>query len=133
LVKLLVDEPGSDTAREIYGKTSLKSASALGYVETISALTRGRNDGRFSVARFEGAIDELEAIWSEIDIHAVTTEVIQEAARVVIDRGLRAYDSLHLATALALARIENVIFVCWDHELREAAGSCGLALEPEQA
>jgi uncharacterized protein len=132
LVKLLVDEPGSNTAREIYGRASLKSASALGYVETVSALTRGRNDGRFSVARFDGAIDELETIWSEIDIHAVTTDVIQEASQVVINHGLRAYDSLHLATALALARAENVIFVCWDRALRDAAESCGIPLEPEQ-
>jgi uncharacterized protein len=132
VIKLLVDESGSDTAREIYRRASLKSASALGYVEAVSALTRGRNDGRFSVARFEGAIGELETIWNEIDIHAVTTDVIQEASQLVIDHGLRAYDSLHLATAVALARAENVIFVCWDRALRDAAESRGIPLEPEQ-
>jgi uncharacterized protein with PIN domain len=84
LVKLLVDEPGSGTARELYESARLRSASALGYVEAVSALTRGRNDGRFSVARFKGAIGELEAIWSEIDIHAVTSELIEDATQAVI-------------------------------------------------
>jgi predicted nucleic acid-binding protein len=127
-----VNEPGSDTAREIYLRASLTSSSALGYIEAVSALTRSRNDGRLSVERFDGALDELREIWSEIDAHAVTPDVIQDAALMVIDHGLRAYDSLHLATALTLARVEKIIFVCWDRDLRKAAEQCALTLLPEQ-
>lgn len=127
-----MNEPGSDTTREIYQSASLTSSSALGYIEAISALTRGRNDGRFSAERFDGALDELKEVWGEIDAHAVTTDVIQDAARMVIDHGLRAYHSLHLATALTLARVEKITFVCWDRDLRNAAEQRALTLLPEQ-
>lgn len=132
LVKLLVDEPGSDLAREAFRNASLASASALGYVEAVSALTRSRNADRISAARFEASLDELKRIWSAIDIHAVTTEVIEDATQAVVDHELRAYDSLHLATALAVAKVEHVTFACWDHELRDAAQELGIPLLPAE-
>jgi len=104
----------------------------LGYVEAISALARGRSSGRISAAQFGAAVDDLERLWRGIDVHAVTAEVIQGAAQAAINHGLRAYDSLHLATALALAAVERVTFVCWDRDLREAAQNHGFALVPER-
>ena len=118
--------------REAYRNARLTSASALGYVEAVSALARGRNAGRISIAEFEKALDDLEGLWVEIDVHAATSEVIEGAAQVVIDHGLRAYDSLHLATAVAIAKVEHITFACWDRELWEAAQSRGLALVPER-
>jgi predicted nucleic acid-binding protein len=77
-------------------------------------------------------VDDLERLWRGIDVHAITAEVIQGAAQAAIDHRLRAYDSLHLATALALAEVERVTFVCWDRDLRGAARKHGLALVPER-
>jgi hypothetical protein len=45
---------------------------------------------------------------------------------------LRAYDSLHLATIVSFADVEQVVVACWDRELRKAAREYGFALVPEQ-
>jgi uncharacterized protein len=131
VVKLLVDEPGSELARDAHQNARAKSASALGYVEAVAALTRMRNAGRISAGRLKEGLSDLERIWRGIDVHAVTADVVQAATRAAIDHGLRAYDSLHLATALALAEVEGIEFACWDRELRDAARERGIALLPE--
>lgn len=131
-MKLLVDEPGSDIARDEYRHAGFKSASALGYVEAVSALTRSRNGGRITAPQFASAVEDLREIWADIDVHAVTADVIQSASRAVAKHGLRAYDGLHLATVLAVAKVERVTFACWDRELREAAAERGIPLLPER-
>lgn len=131
-MKLLVDEPGSELARDAHQNASARSASALGYVEAVAALTRMRNTGRISANRFEDGLGDLEQIWRGIDIHAVTADIIQAAAEATIDHGLRAYDGLHLATALALAEVGHITFACWDRELRDAARERGIPLLPEE-
>jgi uncharacterized protein len=131
VVKLLVDEPGSELARDAHQNASARSASALGYVEAVAALTRMRNAGRISAGRLEDGLGDLEQIWRGIDVHSVTADVIQAATRAAIDHGLRAYGSLHLATALALAEIERITFACWDRELRDAAREHGIPLLPQ--
>jgi uncharacterized protein len=108
------------------------ATSALTRVEATSALTRMHGGGRISAARFEVALRELEGHWNRIEVHSVTDEVLQGAVRAAIDHALRAYDSLHLATALEFADIEKVTFACWDHELRDAARKHGFDLIPSQ-
>jgi uncharacterized protein len=132
VVKLLVDEPGSELARDAHRNASTRSASALGYVEAVAAIARMRNAGRISAGRFEDGLSDLEQIWQGIDVHAVTANVIQAAAKAAVDHGLRAYDSLHLATALALAEIERITLACWDRELRDAAQERAIPLLPEE-
>jgi uncharacterized protein len=131
-VKLLVDEPGSEFADEAYKRSSAASTSALTYVEATSALTRMRNGGRLSRARHQSAIDDLDDLWTELDVHSVSDGVIERASRAAARHALRAYDSLHLATALALAEAKGYAFACWDRELRDAAHEHGFALIPAQ-
>lgn len=118
--------------RDAYASAGFTTTSALSYVESVSALTRGRDTRRFPAARFEAGLEELERLWAAIEVHTVTPEVIRDATRVVTDHRLRAYDGVHLASALAVVRVERVTFACWDRELRAAAGASGLALIPER-
>jgi predicted nucleic acid-binding protein len=86
---------------------------------------------RLSPAKHRAALDELDAIWPTLDVHEVTDTLIQAAAKTARDHALRAYDAVHLASALAFAEGEKIAFVCWDHELSEAANKHGFALIPE--
>lgn len=132
LVKLLVDEPDSDVARDAFGRASAAATSALTQVEAVSALTRARKGRRISAAQLRAGLRNLEKVWPKIDVHAVTAEVLRQAEHAAGDHALRAYDSLHLATALRFSEIENTSFACWDRELREAARKHGFALVPVQ-
>lgn len=116
--------------RETYARADFTTTSALTYVEAVSALTRSRNTGRIPVTRLHAGLDELERLWAAIEVHAVTSKVIQDATRAVAEHGLGAYDSVHLASALALIHTERVLFACWDRELRAAAHASGLTLVP---
>jgi len=106
--------------------------SALSQVEAVSALTRSRNTRRISATVFGAGLKELERLLAAIEVYGVTSGVIQDATRVVADYGLRAYDSVHLASALSLVHAEEVVFACWDRELRTAAHDSGLALMPKR-
>lgn len=91
-----------------------------------------RKGRRLSPAELRAALDELDAVWAALDVLDVTRTLIQAAARTARDHALRAYDAVHLAGALAFAAGEDVAFMCWDHELGEAADKHGFALIPEQ-
>ena len=118
--------------RDAYTAADFTTTSALAYVEAVSALTRSRNTRRIPVTRFRAGLDELEKLWAAIEVHAVTSEVIRDATRAVTDHGLRAYDGVHLASALALVHVERVTFACWGRELRTAARASGLTLLPDR-
>lgn len=132
MVKLLVDEDGSDLARSTYADANGARTTAIAYVEAISAVTRMRQGKRLSPAMHRAALDELEATWLTLDVHEVTDKLIQAAANTARDHALRAYDAVHLAGALAFAEGEEIAFACWDYELSEAASRHGFTLIPEQ-
>jgi predicted nucleic acid-binding protein len=92
-----------------------------------------RKGKRLSSTELRAALDELDTIWAALDVLDVTDTLIQAAAKTARDHALRAYDAVHLAGALAFAEGEEVAFVCWDHELNEAADKEGFALIPEQS
>jgi uncharacterized protein len=104
--------------------------TAVAYVEATSAMTRMRKGNRLSPAKLRAALDELDAIWLDLDVHEVTDRLIRDAAKAARDHALRAYDAIHLAGALAFAKGEVLSFACWDNDLSEAAGKHGLALIP---
>lgn len=88
---------------------------------------------RLSTAELRTALEELDTIWTALDVLEVSDTLIHAAARTARDHTLRAYDAVHLAGALAFAEGEALDFLCWDRELSEAADKEGFALIPEQS
>lgn len=132
LVKLLVDEDGSDLARSAYADANGPCTTAIAYVEATSAVTRMRKGSRLSAAELRTALDELDTIWAALDVLEMNNTLIQAAAKAARVHALRAYGAVHLAGALAFADGEEVAFACWDRALSEAADKHGFALIPEQ-
>lgn len=58
----------------------------------------------------------------------VDVALAREAGDLAEQLGLRGYDAVHLASALALG--EPATVVTWDDELRRAAAGCGCATAP---
>jgi predicted nucleic acid-binding protein len=91
-----------------------------------------RKGGRLSGQAHRTALDDLDDLWRELQVHAVTDSLIETATRAATEHALRAYDSLHLATIATFGDAEQVTVACWDRELREAVREHGFALIPER-
>ena len=72
LVKLLVDEPDSDLANQAYDDFPAASTSAIARLEATSALARMRSGGRLSGQTHRTALDDLDDLWRDLQVHAVT-------------------------------------------------------------
>ncbi|OBY29253.1 type II toxin-antitoxin system VapC family toxin [Mycolicibacter kumamotonensis] len=131
LVKLYADEQGSDAVRRYPHLV----VSQLARVEVPAALWRkhrmgelAATDARILVADFEadyfGDGDEPPCF----SIIATTANILDAAARLVGVHGLRAYDAVQLASALAAADAvpEGVAFLAYDGALNAAAAVEGL-------
>lgn len=126
LVKRYVDEAGSDAVVEAMGRARVCSICRIGYVETVRAVTRG-GDGK--------DVTRAKRDWRGFDVVEVDEAVMERAAELSIESGLRTLDALHLAAALSLS-VPEVVFATWDRDLHEAARSKGLetipaALDPD--
>lgn len=135
LVKLYADEPGADDVRSL----SPLIVSQLARVEVPAALWRKHRLGELSaedatllVAAFEadyfGAEDEPERFF----VIAMTASILDDAAQLVAVHGLRAYDSVQLASARSTLSefSEGVAFLAFDQTLRAAAARERLELLP---
>lgn len=91
-----------------------------------------RKGGRLTPRQLRHGLDDLENLWRGLYVHAVNDELLARAAGSARDHSLRAYDAVHLASALTFAAGEALELACWDGELREAAKKHGFALVPEQ-
>ncbi|HWY91070.1 MAG TPA: hypothetical protein VNY31_10400, partial [Solirubrobacteraceae bacterium] len=61
----------------------------------------------------------------------VGQSLVEDAAKLAIDRELRSLDALHLAAALMLP-LDDLLLATWDRRRHAAAGAEGLALIPER-
>lgn len=132
LVKLYADERDSADVR----KRAHLVVSQLARVEVPAALWRKHRmdelkatDARVLVADFEadyfGSIDEPP----RFSVIGVTADILDAAARLAGVHGLRAYDAMQLASALAVSGAvpEGVGFLAYDGALNAAAAAEGLA------
>ncbi|MBS1843434.1 MAG: type II toxin-antitoxin system VapC family toxin [Actinobacteria bacterium] len=130
LIKLLVDEAGTDEARAAYSDADGVRTTAIAHVEATSALVRMRKGRRLTPAQLDQALEDLEILWRGLHSHAVNEALLMRAAETARAHALRSYDAVHLGGALAFAAGEQLDFACWDKELRAAAAKHGLALIP---
>lgn len=129
LVKLLLVEDGSSTARELYEDAAAAVTTRVGYVEARAALAaarRARRIGRDGLVRARAA---LEARWSELDVVELDEPLAVAAAAATEEHALRAHDAVHLSAALVLEEAELVV-ATWDADLKRAALASGLAVAP---
>ncbi len=127
VIKLLVEEPETERARELMISDEQMAVWWCSPVECWSALARLRPEDQMSedvVDRASANLDILRSAWYEI---SPTEEVRRQARRLLRLHRLRASDALQLAAALVWAgTFEEGEFVCFDARLREAARLEGL-------
>jgi uncharacterized protein len=128
LLKVYVDEDGSALVRERVEQAARLATSAVTYVEAHSALARRRQGGDLSPGRYRTAVATFEEGWDRYLRLDVGAAVLGDAARLATRHLLKAYDAIHLASALRFrSGLEaDVTLAAWDDELDAASLREGL-------
>jgi uncharacterized protein len=114
-------------AAELWASVYPAASSILAYPEGRAALAAARRLDRLGEEEHREALAAFEALYADLATVGVDQELARHAGRYAEDLGLRGYDAVHLATALALGD-EEVVLVTWDRDLAGAAERVGLGL-----
>ena len=124
-VKLLVAEPGSETALQAWLGGLHMSASALLFVETRASLAAARRGKRMTYEEFSEARDTMRALRAEIHEVGVDAAILAGAEDLTEQATLRGYDAVHLASALFAG---TDVLITADAALIDAGQRCGLTV-----
>jgi uncharacterized protein len=138
LVKRYVDETGSGWLRTALGTQPAPSIIIvhLAIVEIASALMRRLREGALTpaeVAQLQNAF--RSDCLNEYEIALAVGNIIDQANHLLEAYPLRAYDAVHLATAVVVNRrlvgsnLAPLIFLSSDDRLNQAASAEGLAVD----
>lgn len=123
LLKLVIDEDGSDRAGMIWTSAETVASIVLITVEARAALAAARRGGRLTARQHGEARGELGALIADLHIVEPTEQLIAAAADLAEAEGLRGYDAVHLAAALLL---DATVLSSADTDLCAAAQRQGL-------
>lgn len=99
------------------------------YPEARAALSAAGRGGRLSAAELASAHADLEGLLERIDLIQVDAPLARAAGALAERHGLRGYDAVHLATAVALDD-PHVVVITWDRDLSAAARAAGRSVAP---
>jgi uncharacterized protein len=137
LVKLYADEAGHEEIRAL----NAVAVAQLARVEVPSAFWRKQRTGELNATDTQLLTAEFEADYFGTEderprfaVAAVTPEILDEAARLCARHGLRAYDAVQLATALAVRTADPSCtdIAVFDTTLRNAAAAEGFRTIPAE-
>lgn len=124
MVKRYLDEEGSYTVNKVLDEASVVATSILTYPEMVSAFIRKQRMREISKDTYAKISSALESEWSYFFVIQFSDQLYPAIRRIIEMHGLKAADSIHLASALWLKHSvkENVSFVSSDTSLLKAAG-----------
>ncbi len=129
LAKLYIQEDGRDLVIAAVAAPNRSVTSTIAYPETRSALARKRREGALDTDQHRQAIDDLARDWQVFGRLDVTEPLAFLAGELTETYGLRGYDAVHLATAMAFAEeFDDLAFFSFDDRLNAAAVEAGLTL-----
>jgi predicted nucleic acid-binding protein len=129
LVKLVVEEGGSDLAAELWDGCDAALASRLAYPEVRAALAAAGRNHDLADEDLQTAEQAWEQYWAAVRPVELTASVERHAGQLARSHALRGADAVHLASALAIADPDLIVAV-WDRRLHAGAATAGLRLAP---
>lgn len=126
VVPLLVAEPGSRRAGELWDAADRVVSSRLVYPEGRAALAQAQRLGRLSARQLRTAVNDLDERYDQLDLVEIDGELARRAGELAEAHALRGYDAVHLAAAVRL-RDPELVVVAGDEGLLAAAQSEGMA------
>lgn len=129
LVKLVLDETGSDIAASVWNACDVAVSSRLAYPEVCAALAAAGRHHDLTVSQASEALAEWRVFWASMRPVELSADVEQVAGELAARHRHRGADAVHLASALALGSPDVAIAV-WDKRLHTGAVAAGLAVAP---
>lgn len=123
LIKVIIEEPGSEAAAEFWEASDVLAVVRIGYVEARAALAAARRGERLTARQLGSAKATLDGLWSQLTVVEVTEGLVDDAAELAEVERLRGYDAVHLAAAL---EISADLVTSADNDLLRAAARVGL-------
>ncbi len=133
LVKLFVEEAGTEATREMLSRAQVLGTAVVTWAEMLAALARSVRRGYLAKEEAKEAVRVLEEVWESWVRVRVDEGVVRYAGELAWAHGLRGYDAVHLAAALAWQEGLGypVMLATFDRELWAAAKEEGLGVWPE--
>ena len=132
LVKLLVEEAGSDLAAALWDGCDAALSSRLAYPEVRAAIAAASRNNSLDRRGVTLALDSWEEFWASMRPVELTATVERRAGELAALHALRGADAVHLASALTVSKSELVVAV-WDRRLHAGVVAEGLAVTPPEA
>ena len=137
LLKKYVHETGSVWLQGLLAPPpTLATTTHLVMAEIISALNRRVREGNVTAADYARLIGRFrDDCRVRYQLIAVNNAILHRAGDMLERHPLRAYDAIHLATALTVNRrllasgAAGLVFLCADDRLLQAAAAEGLAVD----
>lgn len=129
LVKLVVEEDGSDVAAALWDGCDAALSSRLAHPEVTAALAAAHRNHELDDGEFRRCRHTWSRFWNAVRPVEMTEAVEGHAARLAVGHALRGADAVHLASALAIDDPGLVVAV-WDRRLRTGVVAENLAIAP---
>lgn len=127
IVKLVLEEEGSDFARQVWREADRVVATRLARIESASAVAAARRDCRIHRRGAARAHAELESLWLEVDVQELSSRIESAAIALVRSSSVSGADAVHVAIAIET----GAVLLTWDQRQAEAAAAAGLAVIPQ--
>ena len=133
LVKLYIDEDGSDIVNDHTDRATIVSTSRIAYAEVLSAFIRCKDEKVLSKNNYDKCITCFKFDWEMYFVIEVSEKIVEIAGNLIESHSIRGFDSIHLASAMVLRKEINqsIDFMCWDNRLLEAAKKEGFKACPQ--
>ena len=133
LVKLLIQEDGTDIAVALWDNCEVACSSMLSYAEVRAALAAAHRHDRIDGRQLRNVEQQWDRFWAATHTVALSDPLVRRAGDLCRDQALRGADGIHVASALTLkiSPAVDVIVVAWDARLSRAARNTGLRVAPQ--
>jgi uncharacterized protein len=129
LVKLVVEEDGSDLVAELWDNCDAALSSRLAYPEVRAALAASGRNHDLGAGDLLTAERAWEEFWGATRPVELTPAVEQHAGQLAKSHALRGADAVHLASALAVNDPDLVVAV-WGRRLHAGTLAAGVRVAP---
>lgn len=127
LLPLVVEEPSTPLCQRLWEDADSVVVSRLAYVETAAALALAERVDRVTDEQVSSAWDSFLELWPQVHVVDADESVIETAAGLTRPHGLRGYDAVQCASAVAIAD-EETVAASGDRRLLDAWGRLGVAV-----
>lgn len=135
LVKLYVEEAGSELVKVYAQKCLFVATSRVAYAEARAAFARAWREGMLGDQEYIEVVSNFKEEWLAFFTLDVSDSVLQRVDVLIDKYHLRGFDALHLASAVVLSRQiagEVITVGCWDARLWDCYQQEGFLLLPEE-